>query len=463
MINAKVVIIGAGSAGLSALRQVKQQTNDYLIIDQTPLGTKCARMGCMPSKALISIANDVYRAKELSKTEMVDKIFPEPNISRVLENVREKRDYFSGNMASITKELAGDKLITGRASFVLNDCVEVNGIKITAEKFIIAVGARPKIPPAWHGISDRIYTSDILFEQKDLPKNIAVIGLGAIGLEIGQALSRLGINVTAFTNKPSIALSKQSEINDLALKYFTSEFPVYTDINADLEKEGKHLIIKKDDSKMYFDAAVVAIGLQANTDSLGLENMGLTYDEINYSTSTMQIDDLPVFIAGDANGDIPILHEALDEGYIAGKNAIAKSIQCYERRVPVKIVFSDPQFASVGKNIKELQDSKDKYNVSIVNLENEPRAILSRNNKGLIYLYSYPDTGTIAGAELFFPHAEHLVHQIAWAVQNQVKIVDILKMAFYHPTYEEAFKTALIDASEQITGMGESHPPLCNF
>ena len=145
----KVAIIGAGSAGLSALRQIKEQTDDYAIIDQTPLGTKYARTGCMPSKALIQISKDYHRRYVLSKSGIQGTNSLQANIPAVINHVRSLRDHFSNAMATKTRDIAGSHLIIGRAEIIDPQRIRVGDSDIRAEQIIIATGSRPTVPRAW--------------------------------------------------------------------------------------------------------------------------------------------------------------------------------------------------------------------------------------------------------------------------------------------------------------------------
>ena len=448
-----VVIIGAGSAGLSALRQIKKNTDNYLIIDHGPLGTKCARIGCMPSKALINVAKDFHRREVFAKEGILGADNLSVDIPLILEHVRQLRDYFSNEMVKTTRKLAGNNLVIGHAEILTENKVRAGEMEIKTDKIIIATGSRPVMPGPWKQFASRIFTSDDIFEAKDLPNKMAVIGLGAIGLELGQALSRLGIEITGFTTKPSVADIAAAEISRQALKIFKKEFPIYTDAFASLEQKDDKLLIKHPETELTVDAALVAVGVEPNIEGLGLENLGLKLDKrplpfFNYRTS--KINDMPIFIAGDVNGARPILHEALDEGFIAGRNSGADTADCYCRRTPFTLVFSDPQIAAVGLNSRELVEKEIDFVTGKADFTEQSRSIVESKNKGLMYIYAEKVSAKIIGAELLCPEAEHLSHELAIAIGNDLTVFDMLNMPFYHPTVEEALRTALKDAAQNF-------------
>ena len=163
MKKVNVAIIGAGSAGLSALRQVKEQTDNYIMIDQTPLGTKCARTGCMPSKALIIAAADYHRRRVFEQKGIEGAGSLHIRIPAVLRHVRQMRDRFSRGMAETTKRLAGDRLITGKAQILSPDRIRADQTEIGTERIIIATGSTPLVPDTWKPLGNRLLTSDTIF------------------------------------------------------------------------------------------------------------------------------------------------------------------------------------------------------------------------------------------------------------------------------------------------------------
>jgi dihydrolipoamide dehydrogenase len=184
-------------------------------MDEGPLGTTCARVGCMPSKVLIQIANDFHRRHVLDRMGISGVDGLSVNTAHVMKHVRVLRDRFSNGMVEKTKAL-GEQLIRGRARFLEPGVLEINGSKIIAENIIIATGSQPVIPDDWNGWGDRMITSDTLFELEDLPGSVAVIGLGVIGVEIGQALARLGVDVVGIDRSGGIAGLTDPEVNECA-------------------------------------------------------------------------------------------------------------------------------------------------------------------------------------------------------------------------------------------------------
>jgi dihydrolipoamide dehydrogenase len=157
---------------------------------------------------------------------------------------------------------------------------------------------------------------------------------------------------------------------------------------------------------------------------------------------TTRCGDLPVFLAGDASGHLPLLHEAADEGRIAGQNAMLfPDLAARERRTPLAIAFTAPQMAAAGRRHAELD--VDAIEIGEAGFEDQGRAVVMGENQGLVRLYAERQGARLVGAELFAPHAEHLAHLLAWAIQQGMRVPDVLRLPFYHPVLEEGLRTAL--------------------
>jgi len=455
MRKVQVAILGAGTAGLTAMSQVRKQTQDFVIIEGGPLGTTCARVGCMPSKALIHSANHYYERKHFSEIGIHGAEQLTINASEVLQRVRALRDRFSGGVAkSMLDNLKPEQFIQGYAKFLSPTQLKVNDEVIEAEKVIIATGSRPVVPQPWQQFGQRILTSDDIFELETLPESIAVVGLGVIGIELGQALSRLGVKVMGFELLNTVAGLSEPKAVASMVKLISEEFPLYLGeaVNIEAGKEDK-LCLSTSAGTFEVDAVLAALGRRPNLDQLGLENLGIELDAHGmpkFDLETMQIEGLPIFIAGDVNGFRPILHEAGYEGEIAGLNAMNfPNIQRFHRVTSLGIVFTDPQVAIFGQRYTELDLAKTE--VASFHLErNNGRAIVQQIDRGVISLFADKQTQKLIGGELVMAEAEHLAHLLSWAVEQGMTVQQLLQMPFYHPVLEEAVQSALRDLAKGL-------------
>ncbi len=449
-----VAIIGAGSAGLYAMGQVRRFTDNFVLIDGGELGTTCARVGCMPSKVLIQVAEDFHRKSVYGREGIEGGEHLSINIPDTLEHVEDMRDTFvDRTLSHSTDQLDEDKLIESYCHFIDANTLETDdGQIIKAEKIIIASGSRPLRPAAWESFGDRIITTDDLFELSELPESMAVIGLGVIGLEIGQSLSRLGIKVTGIDQQTVIGGIDDAEVNTTAIDIIGKEFPLWLGHAADISEtaDGKLKVIAGDQS-VEVDMVLASMGRRPNTDSLNLSVLDVELgrnDVPVFNPHTMQVGNLPIFIAGDVNGEKAILHEAGFEGRVAGYNAMQTSPQAFKHKTPLAITFSDPNIVSVGARLSELD--ADTTVVGEIKLAPVGRALIMAKNKGLIRLYADKSNGRLLGAEMISAKGENLGHLICWSIEMGLTVQDMLRMPFYHPVIEEALQAALYDLKSKL-------------
>lgn len=462
-----VAILGAGTAGMAAYREATKYTDRVALVDGGPLGTTCARVGCMPSKLLIAAAEAAHHVR---KAHMFGVNTTEPVIDgvAVMARVRSERDRFVGFVKDAVEGFEKGDLIRHYGHFVDDHTLELsNGTRITAKTIVIATGSRPNIPPMFQAAGDRLIVNDDVFDWADLPDAVAVFGAGVIGLELGQSLHRLGVDVRLFGRDNLVGPISDPEVRSYALKTFEEEFPAHWHADAKVSRDGDKVIVSWSDDpadRAEFDYLIAATGRRPNLDKIGLENTTLPLTERGvpiYDPLSGRIGDSHVFIAGDANVDIPLLHEAADEGLIAGENA-ARFPHSYrrKRRTPLGVVFSDPQIGIAGASYVSLIESGIDFEIGEVSYEDQGRARVMGINKGLLRIYAAKDTGKILGAEMIGPHAEHLINLLAWAIQSELSVDDALQNPFYHPVLEEGVRTALRKLNHAL-GFGPNPPLRC--
>lgn len=452
-----VAIIGAGTAGLAALREVRKRTERFVLINDGPYGTTCARVGCMPSKALIEAANAFDRRRSFEAFGIGGADALSIDVPAVLRHVRALRDDFVAGTLKITERL-GERNIAGRARLLGPDRIDVDGRELRARRIIIATGSRPLLPDAWRKFGDRVLTTDTLFEQDGLPARIAVIGLGPVGVEMAQALSRLGLDVVGFGSNRMLAGLSDTRVDARFAELLCREFPVHVGSSAELSAQGDGLRVRTGKVSVVVDGVLAALGRRPNIDALGLEELGVELDARGrppLDPSTMRIADLPIYLAGDvAAGGAAVLHEAADEGHIAALNALAAAPRCFRRRVPLAIVFSSPNVAVVGRRLAELDAARTL--TGEVDFAHQGRARAALRNEGLLRLYAQRESGMLLGAELCAPSGEHIAHLLALAIERGLTVQDMLRMPFYHPVLEEGLRSALRELAAQLPAAGDS-------
>ncbi|MGV6827264.1 MAG: dihydrolipoyl dehydrogenase [bacterium] len=454
-----VLIIGSGTAGLNAMGRVKRAGKSFLLVNGGEAGTTCARVGCMPSKALIQVGEDFHRKSVYPRMGIEN--FESTSINHVdaMEYVRDLRDNFVDRVLSNSTDHLGEQFIEQYATFISPDTVKLDdGSTITADSFVLATGSTPVIPDAWKQFGDRVFSTDEFFELEELPNSVAVIGLGVIGLEIGQALSRMGVEVTGFDLAEQIGGITDPEVNKSAVDILSKQFPLHLGAAVEIsEEDNGQLRVSAGDNSVVVDKVFASLGRRPNLDRLGLENTGIELNDRglpDYNPNTMQIGDSRFFIAGDLNGERPILHEAGDEGKIAGFNAAHDSPRAFKRKVPLAITFSDPNIVSVGQRFSEL-DAETTVTGSMM-IAPVGRALIMANNKGIIKVYADKASGRLLGAEMISPKGENLGHLLAWALEQEMTVGQMIQMPFYHPVLEEALQAALNSVYHKVDAKNES-------
>lgn len=455
--HVQVIIVGAGSAGRRALHEVRRATDDYLVINDGDWGTTCAARGCMPSKALIEAANAFHSRTKFDAFGVRGSGALEVDVPAVLARVRAFRDEFAGSLRDTPQEL-GSRAIAGRAALEGPTRLTVNGTTYTADRVVLATGSTPIVPEPWRAFGARTLTTDTLFEQETLPQRIAVIGLGAIGVELAQALSRLGHDVAGFDGADRIAGLRDPEVESSLRASLGAEFPIHVGENAEVEDRGDTLHVEGAGGVFEADALLVAVGRRPNVEGLGLETLGVPLDERGLPAVdplTLQVGDLPVFMAGDGNADRPLLHEAADEGVIAGRNAVSEEVKGHCRRVPLAITFCSPNAARIGRSFDELGTGLGGVAVGEANFARQARARMGERAAGRLRVYAAKSDGRLLGAELATPGGEHLAHLLALALDRELTVHQLLAAPFYHPVLEEGLRAALRKAAKEIEVGGD--------
>ncbi len=448
-----VAIIGAGTSGLNAMSQANKAGKSFILINGGHWGTTCARVGCMPSKAFIQVAEDYHRREIFERHGIEGEDQISLDIPEGMEHVRDMRDIFVDRvLGSSTDELPEDQKMEGYARFIESEAIQVNDTVIRAKSFVIATGTSPVVPASWKQYGDRIITTDEIFEQEDFPASMAVIGLGVIGLELGQALARKGVKVTGIEGTDRIAGLTDEVANNVLLDLMRKEMDIWLGAQARISESGEKLLVTAGEQSVEVDKVLVAIGRKPNLENLGLEKLDLALDDEGmpvFNPNTMQLGDLPIYLAGDVNGSRQLLHEAGDEGKIAGYNAAHRSATAFKRKTHLGITFCDPNVATVGKTWAELENNPDVV-VGEMRMGPVGRALILGKNKGIMRVYVDRHSAAILGATLVSTRGENVAHLLAWAIQLGLTVYDVLQLPFYHPVIEEALQACFYDVLKKL-------------
>ncbi len=454
-----VAVVGAGTAGMAAYRAAAEVSSNVVLIQDGAYGTTCARVGCMPSKLLIAAAEAAHHARHADGFGVFAKVDVDPRA--VMSRLLRERDRFVGFVLDSVDRIPEEHRMIGRARFVSPGVLDVDGVRVEARSIVLATGSSPVVPPMFEAVRARLVVNDDVFAWTTLPTSVAVFGAGVIGIELGQALARLGVRVHVFGRGGTVGPLTDPDVRAVANEAFREELAFEPNSNVSkvsLTADGEHVDVTfmGDDGAAKtetFEYVLVAAGRKPNLGGLALENAGVPLSDRGkplFDRETMQVGTTNVFISGDAGDDVPLLHEAADEGKIAGYNAVRfPAVTPGARRSLLAITFSDPQLAVVGDTFAGLT-AKGPFVTGEINFNDQGRSRVMRENRGLAHVYADPATGRFLGAEMAGPRAEHIAHLLAWAHQQKLTIDQMLAMPFYHPVIEEGIRTALRDASAKL-------------
>jgi len=450
-VTCDVAVIGAGTAGLAARGAAARAGAKVVLIERGPEGTTCARVGCMPSKLLIAAAEKAHAVRNAAEFGVAAGACRIDGHA-VMARLRRERDRFVRSVVENMERIPADQLAHGEARFLSPGVLQVGEGRIEARSIVVATGARPVVPPPFRGLGDRLLTNESVFELPALPQSVAVIGAGPLGLELAQALHRLGVRVSLFDQGTALAGLSDPRVSEAARAALGRELDLQLGADAQARRtDGGVEVVVGGRTAGTFDYLLCAAGRAPAFEALDLEKAGLELDEHGtplFDRQSLQCGRSPVFLAGDCNHDRPLLHEAAWEGARAGSNAACwpNPPERGGRYVPLSIVFSQPQIAQVGAT-----GTGEGIAAGSVEFGDQGRARMMGDNAGCLRIYAERGSGRVLGAQIAAPAAEHLAHLLAWAVEAGAKAQDLLSLPFYHPTYEEGLRSALRDLCRQVS------------
>lgn len=453
-----VVVIGAGTAGMTAYKSALRAGKKAILIEGGPYGTTCARVGCMPSKLLIAAADAAHNASHSGPFGVHIDGKLRIDGKQVMQRVKTERDRFVSFVINDINEFAAETMVRGYARFIDANTVQVDEhTRIQANSFVVATGSTPVIPPELLGAEDRVIVNDDVFEWEDLPKRIVVVGSGVIALELAQALARLGVETTVLARSNSLGGISDPVVREAARHAFEQELTLKAHAKVKTTEVKNNQVVvtyehNKEEHQLQADFVLSAAGRRPNVAALQLEKAGASFDEKGMPTfdpHTLLIKNTSIFFAGDVNNQHPILHEAADDGFQSGLNAAnwPQAPQAVARRASMGVVFTDPQLMRVGKTYSALKVNE--VLIGEVSFKNQGRSRVMLKNQGVLRVYAHKESGRFLGAEMAGPAAEHLAHLLAWSLQAELTISQMLAMPFYHPVIEEGLRTALRQAQSK--------------
>ena len=444
-----LVVIGAGSAGLVTAYIAATVRAGVTLVERHRMGGDCLNTGCVPSKALLRSAkllDNLRRAREFGLGEASARFdFAEvmERVQRVIRTI-EPHDSVERYRGLGVDVVQGDARITSPWS------VEVNGQTLTTRSIVIASGAGPFVPPV-PGIEEVGYlTSDTLWDLRELPKRLLVLGGGPIGCELAQAFQRLGAQVTQVEMLPRLLIREDAEIGALVAERFRAEgMDVRLGHKAKafrIDNGRKLLTAEHEDGEVdiEFDALLVAVGRRANTEGLGLEELGIARTR----AGTIETDDFlatrfpNIYACGDVAGPYQFTHTAAHQAWYAAVNALFSGFKRF--RVDYRVIpwatFTEPEVARVGLNEQDARERGVAFEVTRYGLDDLDRAIADGEAHGFVKVLTEPGRDRILGVTIVGEHAGDLIAEYVLAMKQGIGLNTILGTIHIYPTLAEANK-----------------------
>lgn len=446
-----LTVIGAGAAGLVSSYIAAAVKARVSLIEKHKMGGDCLNTGCVPSKALIrsaKVAHYMHRAEEFG----LENVKAEVNFRAVMERVQSVIKKVEPHDSVERYSSLGVDCVTGAATVISPWEVEVNGDRITSRNLIIASGGRPYVPPLPGLDQVQWYTSDTIWEIREKPGTLLVIGGGPIGCELTQAFTRLGIHViqldhgTRILHREDLDVSEQVQEQfirdgvDLRLRHEARSF------HAEDDRQWLEAGVEGEKVEIDFDAVLFATGRQANTGNMGLDTLGIELTE----RGAVQVNDYMqtrfpnIYACGDVAGPYLFTHVAAHQAWYATVNALFGRFKKF--RVDYSVIpwctFTDPEVARVGLNEMEAKAQGIGYEVTKYGIDDLDRAIADGEARGFVKVLTRPGKDKILGVTIVGYHAGELITEYISAMKHGLGMNKILGTIHIYPTLSESNKYA---------------------
>lgn len=455
-----LAIIGGGAGAFAtAIRANELKAKTALINKGLPLGGTCVNVGCVPSKALIHAGEVLHLAKNhgIPGIELEVKNFDFQKVVRdelaLVERL--KNDKYGKTL----KSLKNVDFIEGKARFVSSTEIEVNGEKLTANKFIIAVGSTANVPPI-EGIKEVGYLTHVeALKLEKQPKELMIVGAGAVGIEFAQMYSRFGTKVTILEYGSQIFRGEPELTNRLAEILTKEGITIYTNAKAKKARieNGKKVLtfeVNGKEQEVSGDEILLAAGKTPNTKDLSVDKAGIEIDKkqaivVNEFFQTSQSN---IYAVGDAV-NLPLRQEpsAGREGTLAAENALANAKNSIDYNAVPWTIFTDPQLVGVGFTEEAQLKEAGVCACRTVSFADVPKAMIMKRTEGLIKMTIHPKTKQILGVHILAPNAGEIIAEAMMLIKNKNTIDDVINSLPMFPTLSEAIKLVALSFTKDIS------------
>ena len=428
-----------------------------------PIGGTCVNVGCIPSKALLTMGDDLYYPQHPRFKALRNGHEPALDFAAA---VAEKDEIVASarqsNYINVIDYLDSVSYLEGRARFISPNRVEVSGATIESDKVIIATGASAR-PLAVDGFDEvKWHTNVTIMDLEEAPESLIVIGGGPEGLEFAQMFAHFGSRVTVLVAKGHQVLRREEpEIVSEILRSLEAEgIRFVTDVTVDkvAELNGRVVVsVRGDDGAEELAAheLVLAAGIRANTAGLQLDEAGIKVDEAGHVKvdQSFQTDNSNVYAAGDCVGKMAIETVAAKEGFLAAENALTGSDRSINYDHVPHAVFTNPQVASVGITEEEVMRRFNACACRTIYMDVVPKAMAIKEDRGVFKMNIHPENSKVLGVHIVSPHAADLIHEATLAVKFGLTVDDIIDTVHVFPTLSEGIKRVAQAFTRDVTAM----------
>ena len=444
-----IAVIGGGSAGLVSAYIAAAVKAKVVLIEKHKMGGDCLNTGCVPSKALIRSAKMLHYAKR-AKDFGFKKTTVEFDFAEVMERVQRVIKQVEPHDSVERYQGLGVEVIQAEAKIISPYEVDVDGKIITAKNIIVATGARPMVPPI-PGLDDVGYlTSDTVWDLREQPKRLLVLGGGPIGCELAQSFQRLGSEVLLVQRGKHLLPREDVEVAEMVEARFREDgVQVLTGHSAqrfEVSDGQRVLICENDDAetRIEFDQLLIALGRKANVQGFGLEMLDVKIAP----RGTIEADEFlrtnypNIYVCGDVTGPYQFTHTAAHQAWYAAVNALFSPLKKF--RVGYSVIpwatFTDPEVARVGLNELDAKEKNITYEISTYGIDDLDRAIADSDAQGLVKVLTVPGKDKILGVTIVGSHAGDLIAEFVTAMKHGLGMNKILGTIHIYPTLAESNK-----------------------
>ncbi len=463
------IVIGGGSAGYAAARTAAAAGLKTAVVDGAEeLGGLCILRGCMPSKTLIESANRMLTIRRAAEFGL-DAACGKASIAAIRERKRRLIADFAGCRQ---EQLQGGKfaLLRGMARFASEREIIVQPLDRSAEKrlsaktFCIAAGSVANVPPMPGLAQTGFWTSDEVLDAESLPDSFAVLGGGAIALEMAHYLEAVGSKVDVIQRGPQFLTGSDPACSDVLREAYRKRGigmfcgTKVTAVRRSSDGSRKRIEFQHEEKTQAVEAAeiLLAAGRRPNTAGLDLEAAGVAAPQGRITTSHwMQTSQPRIFAAGDVCSPLDVVHIAIQQGEIAAKNALdviaGRPLSHHmDYRLRLFGVFSHPQIAEIGMSDAELGRQGIPFESASHPFADHGKSMVMGETDGFVKMTAHRGTGEILGAVCAGPEAAEIIHEVAAAMHHRCTVGGFLQIPHYHPTLSEIWTYPAEELAERI-------------